>query len=67
MFEKARKTIGILVVTSVIFFAVLAILSIWEFIDKEMTVKSLGTLAIIFSALLIYLVVLRITENKEIK
>ncbi|MEZ4180043.1 MAG: hypothetical protein R3B41_00785 [Candidatus Doudnabacteria bacterium] len=60
-----KKITTMIVVTSLVLFTFLAILSIWDVLGEEVAWKSVATLAVITFSSIIALVVFRVFENRE--
>lgn len=56
--QTAKKVVAIVFGVSVVIFSLLAILGIWEVVDKDVSEKALGTLGVVLIATFISSVIL---------
>lgn len=56
--KTAKKVIGIISIASVIAFTLLAILGIWGIVDKDVALRAVSTVAVVFFASLMSLIII---------
>ena len=65
MYQHVRKWISIILAVAVTVLTLLAVLSIWGYLEQDVSGKSISTLGILVFSSIVLLLVFRITEDKK--
>jgi len=65
MYQQVKKWIAIVLAVSVAILTLLAVLSIWGYLDQDVSSKSISTLGILVFSGIVILLIFRIMDDKK--
>jgi len=65
MYQQVKKWTAIVLAVSVAILTLLAVLSIWGYLDQDVSSKSISTLGILVFSSIVILLIFRIMDDKK--